>query len=86
MEAQETIQTQTWRYFEEWKVKMLWKKDVLFCDLNPVTYAISESKEKLKRYIKDYLGRMFLPRDRQEKDCVSLCPNTATTLSKGARA
>ena len=67
MEAQEKIQTQTWRYFEEWKVKMLWKKDVLFCDLNPVTYAISESKEKLKRYIKDYLGKDVFAKGQTRK-------------------
>ena len=32
------------------------KKQVLFCDICPATYAISEAKEKCKRYIKDFTG------------------------------
>lgn len=33
---------------------MLWKKDVLFCEMNPLFYKISEQKEILKRHIKNY--------------------------------
>ena len=36
---------------------MLWKKDVLFCDISPTTYAISEKKEILKRHIKNLTGK-----------------------------
>ena len=31
-------------------------KDILFCDICPATYAISETKEKIKRNIKDSMG------------------------------
>lgn len=33
-----------------------WSRDVLFCNISPLTYAISETKEKLKRIIKDMTG------------------------------
>ena len=36
---------------------MLWKKDKLFCEINPTCYAISLQKEKLKRIIKDFLSK-----------------------------
>lgn len=35
---------------------MLWKKDVLFCEINPTCYAISEQKEICKRHLQDLLG------------------------------
>ncbi|MCR5123210.1 MAG: YqeG family HAD IIIA-type phosphatase [Ruminococcus sp.] len=30
-----------------------WSSDVLFCNISPMTYAISENKEKLKRIVRD---------------------------------
>lgn len=36
---------------------MLWKKDKLFCEINPVCYAISLQKEIIKRHIKDFLSK-----------------------------
>ena len=30
-----------------------WSRDVLFCNISPLTYAISETKEKLKRILSD---------------------------------
>ena len=36
---------------------MLWKKDKLFCEINPVCYAISTQKEIIKRHIKDLSGK-----------------------------
>jgi len=35
---------------------MLWKRDKLFCDINPTCYAISLQKEILKRKIKNLLS------------------------------
>ncbi|WP_197021099.1 VanW family protein [Ruminococcus sp. FC2018] len=46
---------------------MLWKKDVLFCDISPTTYAISEAKEKAKRYIKDFTGKDVFARGTTKK-------------------
>ncbi len=36
---------------------MLWKKDVLFCELNPTCYAISLQKEILKRHIQNFKSK-----------------------------
>jgi len=36
---------------------MLWKKDVLFCDINPTCYAISLQKEICKRHVKDFMSK-----------------------------
>ncbi len=35
---------------------MLWNKNKLFCDINPVCYAISEEKEICKRHLKNLLS------------------------------
>ncbi len=37
---------------------MLWKKDVLFCDINPTCYAISQQKEICRRHIKNLTGKI----------------------------
>lgn len=36
--------------------KMLWKRNKLFCEINPVFYAISVRKEIIKRHIKNFLS------------------------------
>jgi len=36
---------------------MLWKRDQLFCDINPTCYAISVQKEICKRYIIDFFSK-----------------------------
>lgn len=36
---------------------MLWKKDVLFCDLGPTCYAISLKKEILKRHVQNLMSQ-----------------------------
>lgn len=36
---------------------MLWKKDKLFCEINPFCYAVSLQKEIIKRHIKDFFGK-----------------------------
>lgn len=36
---------------------MLWKRDKLFCDINPACYAISLQKERIKRQIQDALSK-----------------------------
>lgn len=43
-------------YTEEAKQNMR-KEKKLFCEISPVTYAISESKEKCKRYLQDFLSK-----------------------------
>ena len=47
---------------------MLWKKDVLFCDLHPVCYAISLQKEICKRHFQDLFSReSFAKTKKKEK-------------------
>ncbi len=36
---------------------MLWKKDTLFCDMNPLFFEISVRKEILKRHMQDLIGQ-----------------------------
>lgn len=36
---------------------MFWKKDKLFCELNPTCYAISMKKEHIKRHIKNFMSK-----------------------------
>lgn len=36
---------------------MLWKRDKLFCEINPTCYAISLQKEIIKRHIKDFFSK-----------------------------
>lgn len=36
---------------------MLWKRDKLFCEINPTCYAISLQKEIIKRHIKNFLSK-----------------------------
>ena len=58
---------------------MLWKKDVLFCDISPTTYAISEKKEILKRHIKNLTGKeKFCHEYRSDK-----LPNLLSNYSSG---
>lgn len=40
------------------KIKMLLKRELLFCDLGPRCYAISESKEIFKRHIKNKFSKV----------------------------
>ena len=47
---------------------MLWKKDTLFCDMNPLFYKISEKKEMIKRKWQDdhteetFAGECYAPK------------------------
>lgn len=44
-----------------------WSRDVLFCNISPLTYAISETKEKLKRIISDATGGEKFSRARTKR-------------------
>ena len=41
---------------------MLWKRDKLFCEISPLTYAISEHKEIAKRHLKNMLSKEVIAR------------------------
>ncbi len=60
METQQQMSPQVRRHrckIEGTVFIMLWKKDVLFCDINPTCYAISAQKEICKRHVKDMLSK-----------------------------
>lgn len=62
------------------------KKQVLFCDICPATYAISETKEKLKRNVSDYVGSEKFAvgkTDRRLKNIVSTHSNHLIKKGKG---
>ncbi len=51
---------------------MLWKRDRLFCDINPVFYKISRQKEIIKRHLKNlFRNDRFAVKRQKEK-----LPNT----------
>ena len=47
---------------------MFWKKDLLFCDINPTCYAISQYKEISKRHVKDFLSRQRFASTMQREE------------------
>lgn len=55
----------------------LLRREVLFCDINPTCYAISEKKEIIKRDIKDFLGSQKFAKVKTKRKL----PNVVTTHS-----
>lgn len=45
---------------------MFWNKDLLFCDINPTCYAISQQKEICKRHLKNLKGKETYAKTRQD--------------------
>ena len=41
---------------------MLWKKGMLFCEISPLTYAISEQKEIARRHLKNAMSKEVIAR------------------------
>ena len=61
-------------------------KDILFCDICPATYAISETKEKIKRNVKDAAGNEKFAHgqtDRRLRNVVSTHSNHLIKKGKG---
>jgi len=46
---------------------MLWKKGMLFCDINPTCYAISVKKEILKRHLKNLFSKEKIAKNKTEE-------------------
>lgn len=44
---------------------MLWKRDKLFCEINPTCYAISVQKEIITRYLRDLFSGEKFPKTRE---------------------
>ena len=58
---------------------MLWNKDKLFCDLNPVCYAISEKKEICRRHLKNIKSNKKFARTINE----NMLPEVISEYSSG---
>ncbi len=61
---------------------MLWKKDTLFCDMNPLFYKISEKKEILKRKLRDKKSRETFAQNRHEEKLPHLVAEHCSGLIK----
>lgn len=59
-----------------------WSRDVLFCNMSPFTYAISETKEKLKRIIRDMTSGEKFSRIRTKKRLRSVVSEHSNGLIK----
>lgn len=58
---------------------MFWNKNLLFCEIHPICYLISEQKEICKRHIKNFRSREKLSKTLVE----NRLPNTVSTHSSG---
>ena len=58
---------------------MLWKKDVLFCEISPLTYAISEKKEIFLRHVKNITKGKKFAKTRSK----NILPVTIYKMSSG---
>lgn len=61
---------------------MLWKKDKLFCEINPTCYAISLQKEIFKRHIKNLLDKEKYAKTIQEDKLPNLISSRSVNLIK----
>lgn len=59
-----------------------WSRDVLFCNISPATYAISETKEKLKRIVGDMTGGEIFSRTRTKKRLQNIVSEHSSHLIK----
>ncbi len=59
-----------------------WSRDVLFCNISPATYAISETKEKLKRIVGDMTGGEIFSRTRTKKRLRNIVSEHSSHLIK----
>ena len=55
---------------------MLWKRDKLFCEINPTCYAIAQQKEIIKRHLKNLSEKETFSQTIQAENCQMSCPVT----------
>ena len=61
---------------------MLWKKDKLFCEINPTCYAISLQKEICKRHIKNLLSDEKFAKTIQKESLPNVISSRSINLIK----
>jgi len=66
------------------EIKLLLRREVLFCDLNPTCYAISLKKEILKRHIKDLTSKIkFAKNYNNSKQNIVVSSFSSPLIKKG---
>lgn len=61
---------------------MLWKKDKLFCELNPVCYEISWKKEVCKRHLQDFVGNEKFSKTIQKEKMPNIVSSHSSNIIK----
>lgn len=61
---------------------MLWKKDKLFCEINPLCFKISLLKEIFKRHIQNILSKESFSKTKQEEKLPNIISNFNSKLIK----
>lgn len=61
---------------------MLWKRDKLFCEMNPLFYLISEKKEQLKRFAEDAANSDCIAKTKRSEPLPCLVANHRSVLIK----
>lgn len=61
---------------------MFWKRDKLFCEISPLTYQISLSKEIFKRHVRNLKETTDFANDRSDKKLSNLIASNSSNLIK----
>ena len=61
---------------------MLWNKDKLFCEINPVCYEISWKKEVCKRHIQDFVGNEKFSKTTQTEKLPNVVSSHSSNIIK----
>ena len=61
---------------------MFWKKGMLFCEISPLTYAISEQKEIAKRHLKNLLSKDVIARSYYDRKLPHVIAHQTSHLIK----
>lgn len=61
---------------------MFWKKDILFCEINPACYAISQQKEIIKRHIKDLASHTTFAKSKKKEKLPNVVSQHSSNLIK----
>lgn len=63
---------------------MLWKKDMLFCEISPTCYKISQRKEIILRHIRNFLNDKNMAKEIREEKLPCVVSSFSSNLIKRA--
>lgn len=64
------------------KIKMLLRREILFCDFGPTCYAISENKEIFKRHIKNLFSKVNYSKTQKPQKLKNVITQNSVPLIK----